>query len=123
MSNSYAQFARLIPSNTSLNIILKNTHFKDDILDEKNEIILQIAYAERKPVLKVNFQEPFYDFKEILQAEDFKGERGQWLQSNNIVIQLMLADAVIGDSISTRIFTLGSEESQKLRSALEQPQF
>ena len=119
MSFAYSQFTRLIPSDNSLNIILKNTHFKDDLLAENRRINLHIDYSNPDPILSVEFQEPFYDFQEKLTSSDFLEDRSLWLKSDNVVIKLILADSVIGDKVSTRKFILDSEASRKLKSALE----
>ena len=115
----HSQFTRVIPTENSLNIILKNTHFKEDLLAEKQKISLHIDYSNPEPILSVAFQEPFYDFQEKLTSGDFLKERGVWLKSYNIMIRLILADSVIGDEVSTRTFVLNSEESSKLKAALE----
>ena len=118
MSFYYSQFTRLIPSGNSLNIILKNTHFKDDLLDENRRIMLKVEYNDTDPILSVEFQESLYDFQEVLKSGDFLGDRGLWLKSDNLVIKLTLADSVISDKVSTRSFTLDAEESQKLKALL-----
>ena len=118
MSLTYSQYTRLIPTDNSLNIILKNTHFKDDLLNEKHRIMLKIDYNDADVILSLEFQEPFYDFQEMLKPSDFLEERKLWLKSDNLVIKLILADSVIGDKVSIRSFTLDTKESQKLKALL-----
>ncbi|MCF2443781.1 hypothetical protein L0657_07420 [Dyadobacter sp. CY345] len=116
----YSQYTRLIPSENSLNVILKNTHFKDDLLDEIKTVTVQIDFNHEAPIISVAFQEPFYDFEEILRKGDYSGDRGIWLKSDNLVIKLMLADSVFGDKISSRSFTFNAEESKKLKAVLHE---
>lgn len=116
----YSQYTRLIPSENSLKVILKNTHFKDDLLDEMKTVTVRIDFNHEAPVISFAFQEPFYDFQQILRKGDYSGDRGMWLKSDNLVIKLMLADSVFGDKITSRSFTLNVGESEKLKSVLQE---
>jgi len=118
MSDGQEMFLRLIPTAHSLDIILKNTNFKDDLLDDNQQVTFKIDYTNENVMLSVSFKEPYYDFEVLLNKKDYPRERNLWLACSNIVIKLVLAQAVISDKATTRLLVLDFEESEKMRSVL-----
>ena len=108
--------ARLQPTAVSLNVILKNTYFKDDILADGERIKLRIDYAAEMPFLVFKFPEPFYDFIQILSQQTITDL--DWVHKNPVVVKLVMPDSVITDHLSTHSFTVGPEESVRLISSL-----
>ena len=106
MAISLQDVARLQPASDALNIILKNTHFKDDILAEKAKIQLRIDYSMTIPILVFTFSEPFYDLWEVVKLETLTTSNEEWLNKSNIIIKLIMSETVITDRISTREFIL-----------------
>ena len=118
MSINPQDVARLQPTSTSLNIILKNTHFKDDILAEKAQIQFRIDYSMPVPILIFRFSEPFYDFGEVLKLETLIAAYGEWLDKSNIIVKLVMSDTVVTDKISSREFVLSESESNILKAEM-----
>jgi hypothetical protein len=108
---------RLQPSLDSLKVILRNTHFRNDILEEPAKIALHIDHHHAIPVIVVRFAEPYYDFIAPLRLPS--SEKQAWFYCPVITIKLILSDSVISDQLSTRIFRLGIEESDVLRTSME----
>ena len=115
MAISLQDVARLQPASDALNIILKNTHFKDDILAEKAKIHLRIDYSMTIPILVFTFSEPFYDFWEVVKLETLTTSNEEWLNKSNIIIKLIMSETVITDRLSTREFILSESETNTLR--------
>lgn len=107
--------ARLQPSSDSLNIILKNTHFSDDILSDSQKVKLYIDYRYPLAVAVLSFAAPFYDFILPLRLSSTNAATSSWLNQTCLAIKLVLADPVITDRLSTLTFRLDSVESEKLR--------
>ena len=106
---------RLQPTLDSLNVILKNTHFRDGILDAVNKVQFSVDYALELPLLVFKFSEPYYDFLEILKFENFAGINQEWLEKEQILIKLISSDVSIADKLTTREFLLSIDESVHLR--------
>jgi len=106
---------RLQPTPDSLNVILKNTHFRDGILDAVNKVQLSVDYALELPLLVFKFSEPYYDFLEILKFENFAGINQEWLEKEQILIKLISSDVSIADKLTTREFLLSIDASVHLR--------
>jgi hypothetical protein len=110
--------SRLRPTSDSLNVILKNTHFRDDILSNNAAIKLRVDHSLKVPVLVFKFPESFYDFVQILGA-DFKQDKNlNWLNKKPIIIKLILSDPVVTDLLSEFVFTI-EEEGQILKDKLQ----
>ena len=118
MSLTSRDVARLQPTSNSLNVILKNTFFKDSILDEGSKIHFRIDYAMNLPVIIFKFSEPYYDFLEVLKYETLAGLNYEWLNQSNIVIKLIMSDSTITDKLTTREFVLDVSESDHLKEQL-----
>ncbi|TDE17160.1 hypothetical protein [Dyadobacter psychrotolerans] len=115
---STPDFARLQPTSDSLNIILKNTNFPDNILDEAAKINLEIKYYSGLTLLFLKFSQPYHDFFEILTYQGFRGSQMDWLDKNPVIIKLVMSDTVITDKLTTREFELDTDESIVLRTNL-----
>lgn len=96
-------YIRVLPGTDTLDIILKNTHFPDDLLSENVEC--HLSWEEGTPVLVFQFKQAAYDFSEPLLASDLKNSERGWLQQPAITVRLLLADSVIADKISQRTFS------------------
>ena len=118
MSSTSRDVARLQPTSNSLNVILKNTFFKDSILDEGSKIRFRIDYAMNLPVIIFKFSEPYYDFVEVLKYETLAGLNYEWLKQSKIVIKLVMSDSVVTDKLTTREFVLDVSGSDHLREQL-----
>jgi len=118
MSATSHDVARLQPTSNSLNVILKNTFFKDSILDAGLKIHFRIDYVINLPVIIFKFSEPYYDFLEVLKYETLAGSNYEWLNHSNIVIKLVISDSVVTDKLMTREFVLGVSESDHLKKQL-----
>ena len=118
MSATSQDVARLQPTSNSLNVILKNTFFKDSILDEGPKIHFRIDYAMNLPVVIFKFSEPYYDFVEVLKYETLAGLNYEWLNHSNIVIKLIMSDSTITDKLTIREFILDVSESNHLKEQL-----
>ncbi|HEV7381190.1 MAG TPA: hypothetical protein VGN64_15440, partial [Dyadobacter sp.] len=62
MPSTFPDIARIQPTQEFLNIILKNTHFNDDLLKDSAKTKLHISYYFPIPVAVIRFAEAFYDF-------------------------------------------------------------
>jgi len=111
---------RLMPTANSINIILKNTHFPDDALQNTHGIKLKVRNISGIPVLIFRFANSSYDFPEPLNYYRLKNSENGWLDKDEIVVKLQLADAVISDQMYEREFTLSASESEAIRSSFEQ---
>lgn len=109
---------RLQPTPNSLNIILKNTHFKDEILATGSKIHFRIAYSTNIPVLIFKFPEPYYDFLQVLSPAQMTGSNQEWLNKSPVLINLVISNTVIADCLSTRAFSLDFAESENLKAIL-----
>ena len=119
MQSSPEDVVRLQPTSDSLNVILKNTNFRDNMLAVNSKIQLRIDYTANIPVLIFKFQEHFYDFLTVLNHALLSGSNQQWLNKNPVVIRLVLSDSVITDRLSIRSFLLDPLESDELRAHLK----
>ena len=118
MQAAQPDVARLQPTSDSLNVILKNTHFEDDILAIGSKIRFDIDYTKQLPVLTFKFPEPYYDFALVLSLKLFSASNPEWLSKNLVVIKLVISDPVITDKLSTLSFSLDPLESKNLRAKL-----
>ena len=110
-------YIRVLPGAATLDIILKNTHFPDGLLDEA--IRFFVEWRDGVPVLVFQFKSASYDFSEpLIPAELKNGETG-WLQHPIVSIRLLLADTVISDQVAEQRFTLANHEAGKIKSSLE----
>lgn len=110
--------ARLQPTRDTLNVILKNTHFRDDTLSENSKIRLRIDYSTSLPILVFRFDQPYYDFLQILTPAVLVGPNIEWINRNPVVIKLVLSETVMTDRLSERRFYLGPTEAEQLRVCL-----
>jgi|GEM_PF-2556728 len=118
MQASPEDVVRLQPTSDSLNVILKNTHFKDDMLAVNSKIQLRIDYTSNIPILIFKFDQRFYDFLCVLNPKSLALSNQEWLNKNPVVIRLVLSDTVFADHLSIRIFPLDPTESKQLEVAL-----
>jgi hypothetical protein len=107
-----SEFVRVLPAPDALHVILKNTHFKKELLNESAE--LRFVYRGAEVIIVFHFPEPWYDFSETL---TFHSEM-DWLHAEKIVVTLRIADSVIADELTTRDFILSVQESNALRTHL-----
>lgn len=114
----FNDFVRLQATDDSLNVILKNTHFRDGLLTDNSHIRFKIEYEASLPVLILKFKEPIYDFFEILEYRLLTSPHKNWLNNDHIVFQLILADTVITDQLNSRFFQLSLDESEYFRNQL-----
>jgi len=99
-------------------MILKNTHFHDDLLSETYPIQCLVEWQDGIPVLVFQFKSAAYDFSEpLLPAELKHGERG-WLEQPRIEVRLLLADNVITDHVAERTFFLPGNDADEIRRML-----
>ncbi len=110
--------ARLQPAPDALHVILKNTHFKDDILATDSKIHFRMDHSAPLPVLVFRFGEPYYDFLQILTPGILAQANLEWLTKNPVIVKLILSDTVVTDRLSTRSFALDPVESERLRANL-----
>lgn len=110
-------YIRVLPGTDTLDIILKNTHFPDDLLSENVEC--HLSWEEGTPVLVFQFKQAAYDFSEPLLASDLKNSERGWLQQPAITARLLLADSVIADKISQRTFSISEHETDGIRKAFD----
>ena len=104
---------RVLPRASTLDIILKNTHFPDGLLSEP--IQLRIEWMDGMPVLVFQFKSASYDFREPLDpAELENGERG-WLQQPTLTVRLLLADNVVSDQVTEQRFPLPGIDAGKIK--------
>ncbi|WP_353718477.1 hypothetical protein [Dyadobacter sp. 676] len=109
---------RVLPHAATLDIILKNTHFPDDLLDNTSPIQCAIEWKDSVPVLVFRFKNTAYDFNEPLLSHELKnGERG-WLNQSAISVRLLLANSVIADHVTERKFILSKNDSQSVKEVL-----
>ena len=120
MQAALPDVARLQPTPDSLNVILRNTHFKDDILAAKSAIHFRIDHTTKIPVMVFKFPSPYYDFIQILSFPILTDTNLEWLNKNPAVIKLIMSDTVITDRLSTRLFFLTPDESEQLRDTLNE---
>lgn len=111
-------YIRVLPGTDTLDIILKNTHFPDDLLSENVECHLR--WEEGTPVLVFQFNQAAYDFSEPLVPAELKGGERDWLQPRLIQTRLLLADNVVTDQVTARTFFLTMQESDEIRKVFEQ---
>lgn len=110
--------ARLQPTPESLNIILKSTNFKEDVLASGEKIKFRLDYRTQIPVLVFRFPEPYYDFLQILTPDTISAKGEEWLNQNPVIITLMISDPVITDQLSTMSFIVGEDEVKNLKNSL-----
>ncbi len=120
MQDARQDVARLQPTHDTLNIILKNTHFKDDILTADSQIQLRIDCTAGIPVLIFKFPEPYYDFLQIFNFTMLSGGNQEWLDKNPVIIKLVMSDTVITDRLSSLSFSLDPVESENLRISINE---
>ncbi|MET7257597.1 hypothetical protein [Dyadobacter fermentans] len=108
-------YIRVLTSANTLDIILKNTHFPDDLLSEASQVQCLVEWTDRIPVLVFQFKSTFYDFNEpLIPAELENSERG-WLQQPSVTVRLLLSDNVVTDQLDERVFVLSRNESDKIK--------
>lgn len=110
-------YIRILPGASTLDIILKNTHFPDDLLIETAQIQCLVEWLDGIPVLGFQFKSPAYDFSEPLPIDDSKNTEQGWLHQPQITVRLLLADSIIADRMTERVFVL----SQGVRGILRMP--
>lgn len=110
-------YIRVLPGTDTLDIILKNTHFPDDLLSENVECHLR--WEEGTPVFVFQFKQAAYDFSEPLVPAELKGGERGWLQQPAITVRLLLADSVIADKISQRTCPISEHETDGIRKAFD----
>jgi hypothetical protein len=115
----FPDVARLQPMPDSLNVILKNTYFKDGILESGSLIKIRVDYVMDIPLLVFKFQEPYYDFLQILKNEKSILSNQEWLNKDQISIKLVISDPVITDRLTYREFILSVAESSRLKEQLD----
>ena len=118
MNHALSDVARLQPGDGALHVILKNSFFKDDILESSARIGMRIDYTYKIPVLVLKFQESYYDFLQIIKVTHPK-KGDNWLDKNPVVVTLIISDTVITDVLSTFSFKLEKSESDQLRLQLD----
>lgn len=114
--------ARIQPTTDALNIILKNTHFQDDVLGQASNIRFRIDYTASIPVLIFRFHEPFYDFLLVLSKETAGGVDHEWINKDPVLIRMVISDTVVTDRLSTVEFQLDESERTLLRDNIKQQQ-
>ena len=112
-------YIRMLPGAITLDIILKNTHFPDDLLAEAAPIQCIVEWKDGIAVLVFQFKSPFYDFSEPLLPAEFQNSERGWLQQQRINIRLLLADNVITDQVTERVSFLSENDSDQIRRILE----
>lgn len=110
---------RILPRATTLDIILKNTHFPDDLLNETSPIQCRVDWKDDVPFLVFQFKSPVYDFSEPLIPAELKNTEQGWLQEPAIIIRLVLANNVIADYVTERAFVLSENDSQRVNEILK----
>nr|WP_295923217.1 hypothetical protein [uncultured Dyadobacter sp.] len=113
-------YIRVLPTATTLDVILKNTHFPDDLLSETSPIQCRVEWQGKIPALVFHFKSPAYDFSEPLVPSELKNAERGWLQQPAITIRLLQADTVIADKVAERKFSISPQETNSLRDFLEQ---
>ena len=104
---------RVIAGANSLDIILKNTHYPDDLLASDAPVACRIEWTAEGPFLVFGFRLPSYDFSEPLDNRE-QGCPG-WLHQPQITVRLLLADNVIADRVTERVFVLSQQDSDRIR--------
>ncbi len=112
--------ARLQPTPHALNVVLKNTHFRDGILSDPSKIKVQVIDAHALPILIVEFAEPYYDFIQVLTPTVLFG--AEWLDKTPVTIRLVISDTVITDTLTSASFYLNTEEVDSLKKQTENMQ-
>lgn len=115
MTRPDTDVTRLTQSKDSLTIILKNTHFSDQILEDSSKVSLHIDYSYPIAVAVIRFTETYYDFIQPLRFSGTELSASIWLDQSIIAIKLVLSDSVITDQLSTVVFQLNPVDSLKLR--------
>jgi hypothetical protein len=110
-----SEFVRSVSTPNALHIILKNTHFKNDLINDA--LKLHIEYSFEAAILVFNFSEPYYGFSETLKYGSIEGQ--DWLKADRIVISISIADSVIADQLTNKEFILDEQESAALRSHVQ----
>lgn len=105
--------ARLQSTPNALNVVLKNTHFRDGILSDPSKIKVQVSDAHALPVLIVQFPEPYYDFIQVLNPIVLIG--AEWLDKTPVTITMVISDTVITDELTSVSFYLKTEEVNSLK--------
>jgi len=109
---------RVLPRAATLDIILKNTHFPDDLLHEASPVQCAVEWRGSIPVLEFQFKNTAYDFNEPLVPHELKnGDRG-WLNQPKVIVRLLLANSVIADDVTERKFILSKNNSQNVKEVL-----
>ncbi|GGN04611.1 hypothetical protein GCM10010967_44480 [Dyadobacter beijingensis] len=111
-------YVRIVPGHASLDMILKNTHFPDELLAPDAPIRCSLQWDGPTPVLVFAFKTPAYDFSEPLPAEQLAAAAQDLLNQPQIKVRLLLADSVIADQVAARNFVLSDADSTAIRKAL-----
>lgn len=97
-------YIRVLPGAVTLDIILKNTHFPDELLAPDAPILCSVECNAGIVVLVFQFKSPAYDFSEPMLSAEFQNSEPGWLQQERIRIRLLLANSIITDCITdTRV--------------------
>ncbi|KAA6439850.1 hypothetical protein FEM33_10390 [Dyadobacter flavalbus] len=81
---------RLIPTADSIHIILKNTHFPDNLLQDDHGIKLKVMNISGLPVLFFSFTNSSYDFPEPLNDYRLGNSEAGWLDRDQIAVKSSL---------------------------------
>lgn len=112
-------YIRVLPGTTTLDVILKNTHFPDGLLHETSQIQCRVECTDGIPVLVFQFQSAVHDFSEPLVPAELRDSERGWLDQQLIQVRLLLADNVITDQVTERAFFLAKNESVEIRKVFE----
>lgn len=110
---------RVLPRASTLDIILKNTHFPDGLLNETNQVQCRVEWRDGLPVLVFQFKSAVHDFSEPLVPAELRNSEQGWLDQRPIQLRLLLADNVITDQVTERTFFLSKNESDEIPKAFE----
>lgn len=111
-------YIRVLPGAATLDIILKNTHFPDDLLADTSQTQCQVKWKERIPVLTFHFKSPVYDFSEPLVPAELKNAEPGWVDQPRVIVRLLLANTTIADDVTEREFVLSKDDSRSLKEVL-----
>lgn len=99
---------RILQTNESLTLILKNTHFTD-----LGGATVGFRIIDDLPALLVKFPEPAYDFLMVLNLYEMGG-KGKWTEVPALNVILEISDPIIADQISRTTFVFSENETKTL---------
>lgn len=114
-----SSYIRVLPRTDTLDIILKNTHFPDGLIDESSQVQCRVEWKNGIPVLVFQFKSAIHDFSEPLVPSELRNNERGWLDQQPIQLRLLLADNVITDRVTERAFFLAKNESDEIRKVFE----